>query len=128
VLDDGEGHLQVAAGDPVSGEAPDETHRSPAMAGGVHILQRVQPGIGIAVQAGRIARLGHQGVGLEEAAQGRVIEAGVVVIQAQALLPPLAGEAAVGGESPISGKGRDGEESENIRNPSMLLLRCFLLP
>jgi len=57
-----------------------------------------------------------------------MVVAGPVVVETQALLPPLAGEAAVGGESPISGKERDGEESENIRNPSMLLLRCFLLP
>jgi hypothetical protein len=95
VLDDGEGHLEVAAGDPVSGEAADETHRSPAMAGGVHIAEGIEPGIGITVQTRRIARLGHQRIRLQEATQGRVIEARLVVIQPEGRLPPLPGEAAI---------------------------------
>jgi hypothetical protein len=69
-----------------------------AVASGIGIPQRVVVDIRIPVQRLRVPRLRHQGVGLEEAAQGGVVEAGVVIIQAQALLPPLAGEAAVGGE------------------------------
>jgi hypothetical protein len=98
------------------------------MPASIHIAQGIVVNIRIPVQRLRVPRLGHDGIRLQEAAQGRVIEARPIVIQAQPRLPPLPGEAAVGGESPISGKGRDGEESENIRNPSMLLLRCFLLP
>jgi hypothetical protein len=98
------------------------------VATGVGVAQGVVVDIRIPVQRLRVPRLGHDGIRLEEATQGGVIEARLVIVEPEGSLPPLPGEAAVGGESPISGKGRDGEESENIRNPSMLLLRCFLLP
>jgi len=60
-------------------------------------------GIGVGDSQGQIwcrilaIRL-HQRIRLQEAAQGRVIKARPVIIQAQIRLPPLAGEAAIGGE------------------------------
>ena len=68
------------------------------MATGIGVAQRVVVDIRIPVQRLGIPRLGHQRVGLEEATQGRIVEPSPVIIQAQPRLPPLAGEAAVGGE------------------------------
>jgi len=64
----------------------------------IQIAQRVIVNVGVTIQRLRVPRLGHQGIGLQEAAQGGVVEAGPVIIQAQRPLPPLAGEAAVGEE------------------------------
>jgi hypothetical protein len=65
---------------------------------GIGVAQGVVVDIRIPVQRLRVPGLRHDGIRLQETAQGRVIEARPVIIQAQALLPPLAGEAAVGGE------------------------------
>jgi hypothetical protein len=48
------------------------------VATGIGVAQRVVVNIRIPVQRLRVPRLGHDGIRLEEAAQGRVIEAGPV--------------------------------------------------
>ena len=48
----------------------------------VIVPQRVVEHITVAVQRLRIARLGHHGVGLDEAGQGWVVVAGAVVVEA----------------------------------------------
>jgi hypothetical protein len=68
---------------------------------GVGVAQGVVVDIRIPVQRLRVPGLRHQGVGLQEAAQGRVIETRPVVIQARPRLPRLAGIEAVLGEDPI---------------------------
>ncbi len=52
------------------------------MSAGVIVPQRVVEHIGIAVQRLRIAWLGDDGVGLDEAAQGGIVVAGAVVVKA----------------------------------------------
>jgi len=87
----------------------------------IHIPQRVVVDIRIPVEALRVPRLRHQHVRLQEAAQGRIVEALFVIIQAQASLPPLPGVAAVGGE-------KAGLEPESPKDEITLLynmLRVF---
>jgi len=64
---------------------------------GIDVAQGIVVNVGIPVEGLRVSRLGHDGVRLQEAAQDGIVEAGVVIIQAQACFPPLAGEAAVFG-------------------------------
>lgn len=71
-----------------------DAHR--AMARWIGILEGIVPGIAVSVQALRIARLRHDGICLHEAADDRIIPAGVVEQQAGAAVPALAGEAIVG--------------------------------
>jgi hypothetical protein len=68
------------------------------MTAGIGVAQWVVVNIRIPVQRLRVPGLGHDGIRLEEATQGRIVEPSPVIIQAQPRLPPLAGEAAVGGE------------------------------
>ena len=69
------------------------------MPAGIGVAQWVVVNIRIPVQRLRVPRLRHQRVGLEEAAQGGVVEAGSVIVEPEGRFPPLAGEAAVvGGE------------------------------
>jgi hypothetical protein len=68
------------------------------MTAGIGVAQWVVVNIRIPVQRLRVPGLGHDGIRLQEAAQRGVIKARPVVIQAEGRLPPLAGEAAVGGE------------------------------
>jgi len=63
----------------------------------VIVPQRVVEHIGVAVQHLGIARLGDDGVGLDEATQGGVVVAGFVIIEAQVCIPALARVLAVGG-------------------------------
>jgi hypothetical protein len=65
------------------------------MPAGVGVAQGVVVDIRIPVQRLRVPGLRHHGVGLQEATQGRVIEARLVVIQPEGRLPPLPGEAAI---------------------------------
>jgi hypothetical protein len=65
---------------------------------GIGVAQGVVVNVRVTIERLWVPGLGHDGIRLQEAAQGGVVEAGLVIIQAQALLPPLAGEAAVGGE------------------------------
>ena len=53
------------------------------MPAGVHIPQQIIAGVAIPVQALRVARVGHDGVGLDEAPERRVIVSGVVKVQAK---------------------------------------------
>ena len=62
------------------------------MAGGIDVAQRIVPHVRVAVERLRIERARHDRVGLEEAAEGRVVEARPVVVEAHAALEPLAGE------------------------------------
>jgi hypothetical protein len=62
---------------------------------GIGVAQRVVVDIGIPMERLRVPRLGHDGIRLQEATQGRVIEARLVVIQPEGRLPPLPGEAAI---------------------------------
>ncbi|GAP62735.1 hypothetical protein ARMA_1158 [Ardenticatena maritima] len=100
-LDDGEGHIQVVAGDIVTWKSADETRYSPAMPTRVRVPQRVVAHIGIAVEGLRVAGPGDKGVGLDETAQGGVVIAGFVVVKAQGVIPALAGVLAVGGEDAV---------------------------
>jgi len=54
---------------------------------GVIVPHRVVEHIGVAVQRLGIARLGDDGVGLDEAAQGRVVIAGFAKVQAEEFAP-----------------------------------------
>jgi len=67
---------------------------------GVRVAQGVVVDIRIPVQRLRVPRLRHQGVRLQEATERGIIKAGLVIVEAQPRLPPLAGEAAVGGPDP----------------------------
>ena len=49
----------------------------------VHIPQRIIADIAVPVQALRVARVGHDGVGLDEAGERGVIVSGVVKVQAK---------------------------------------------
>jgi hypothetical protein len=60
----------------------------------IDVAQGVVVDIRIPVPRPHIPQLWNQRVGLEEATQGGVVEAGVVIIQAQRPLPPLAMESA----------------------------------
>jgi len=64
-----------------------------AVAGAVLVLHRVEAHIRIAMVIQRIARRRHQRVRREEVAQRRVIPARAVVVEPQACLLPLPGEA-----------------------------------
>jgi hypothetical protein len=63
-----------------------------AVPAGIRVAQRVAVNVGVTIERLRVPRLGHDGIRLQEAAQRGIIEARPVIIQAQALLPPLAGE------------------------------------
>ena len=63
------------------------------MPGRVGILHRVEARIRIAMIVQRIARGRHDRIRREELAQRRVIPAGAVIVQPQAGLLPLPGEA-----------------------------------
>jgi hypothetical protein len=65
---------------------------------GIGVAQGIVVDIRIPVQRLRVPRLGHDGIGLREAAQGGVVEPCSVIVEPEGRLPPLAGEAAVGGE------------------------------
>ncbi len=56
------------------------THSMPA---GVHIPQRIIAGVAVPVQTLRVARVGDDGVGLDEAPERGVIVSGVVKVQAK---------------------------------------------
>ncbi len=49
----------------------------------VNIPQRIIAGVTVPVQALRVARVGHDGVGLDEAGEREVIVSGVVKVQAK---------------------------------------------
>ena len=68
------------------------------MPAGVGVPQRVVVNVSIPVKRLWVPWLGHDGIGLQEAAQGGVVEAGLVIVEPEGRLPLLAGEAAVGGE------------------------------
>ena len=68
------------------------------MPAGVGVPQRVVVNVSIPVKRLWVPWLGHDGIGLQEAAQGGVVEAGLVIVEPEGRLPPLAGEAAVGEE------------------------------
>ncbi len=70
----------------------------------VIVPQRIVEHITIAVQALRVAGFRHHGVGLDEAAQGGVVVAGAVVVEAQVGIPALARVLAVGGQGRVPGR------------------------
>ncbi len=63
------------------------------MPAGVGIPQRIVARVAIAVQALRVARVGHHGVGLGKAGEGRVVISRIVKVQARYRIQPLAGVA-----------------------------------
>ena len=67
-----------------------------AMPARVGIPQRIVARVAVAVQALRVARVGHDGVGLDEAGAARVVISAIVKVQARCRIQPLAGVASVG--------------------------------
>ena len=95
VLADIRGHLDAVV-HPCTDQSSKSDGEAPrAMPAGIGVAQGVVVNVGVTIERLRVPGLRHQGVGLQEAAQGRVIEARPVIIQAQIRLPPLPGEAAI---------------------------------
>ena len=67
------------------------------MARGVGVAEGVAQDIGVAIEGLGRRRVGDQGVGTDEFAQGRVVVAGLIVVQPQAGVPALAGVLVAGG-------------------------------
>jgi len=65
---------------------------------GVYVLQRVIPHVGIPVKVLGVSGLRHQRIGGDKAAQGGVVEADAVIVQAYCTLVSLACKVQVGGE------------------------------
>ena len=66
----------------------------------IDVAQGVVVDIGIPIERLGVPRLRHQGVGLQEAAQGRIIEPCSVIVEPEGRLPPLAGVEAIGDHCP----------------------------
>ena len=74
-----------------------------SMPGRVGIPERVVEHVGVAVEGLGVAGPGHHRVRADEPAQGRVVEAHAVIVEAQRGLLALAGEAVVGGRVAAAG-------------------------
>ncbi len=61
------------------------------MAGGVGVFDGVVEGVGVAVEALRVAWIRNDGIGLDELAHGGVVVAGVVEVEATTCILDLAG-------------------------------------
>jgi len=64
---------------------------------GVGVLEWIVVNVRVAIQTLRIAWVGHNGVRLHKPPYDRVVVAGTVVVQARAVIQPLAGELVAGG-------------------------------
>jgi len=72
----------------------------------VNKAERVIVAIAVAVESLGVAGLWHHRIRAEEAAQGRVVEAGAVIIQPYCTLPALACKAVVSGQGGVGGAAR----------------------
>ena len=69
------------------------------MPAGIRIPERIVERIRVPVEALRIPRVGDDGIRLQEPSQRGIVRPRAVVVEAQAGLLPLAGEAPIGGQA-----------------------------
>ena len=74
----------------------------------VIVQNRVVSSVSVAIEELGVGGIRHNRIRADEPPQRRVVPAGVIVVQPRPLLPPLPGEAAVGGQRAVGVRWRGG--------------------